>query len=539
MKRAIILILALLMVLSCFAGCGGKTADKPASDGADSTKSLVVTGEVKPNTTKSDETLTVVLPEEPSTLIGSKQAGTYVIPITNLLVDMPFKYNMETGELEPCLFTAYEWVDDAHTQLKCTLRQGVKACDGSELTANDVLFSFKEYADFQGDWFTPLVDFDKTEVVDDYTILIGCASGAPTFVQALSNRGNVFILDESSYVASGGRDNTTNPQYGTGKYRFVEWVPGKHILLERNEEHWDTEHVGYYKYIKFTFVPDGATRVMNIQSGDADVALGVNIGQAAELIGNDKCAVSFVSTQNCCRFWMYAGEGHATADAKVRQAIRLALNTEQLNQVHSNGVAPIEPFYVTSESKYYFDPTNGAGVEFNPDKAKELLADAGYADGLTITGLAFPNNAAVMTAAQAMLKDVGVTLDFTTPDVPTFLELTKSGQFDIMFTELSNSCKFFRDENVFQFIQPGYVAPGNPNINDPEFLKTIQTATGTLDEAEATQAIKDIVQYIYDGAYMVGMGRALNAVVHATDLDGFYTGTGTSIDISLIRPTGK
>ena len=161
MKKAITLILALLVILGCLAGCGGGAkTEAPKEEQPSGERQLVVTGEVAPNKTKSDETLTVVLPEEPSTLIGSKQAGTYVIPISNLLVDMPFKYNMETGELEPYLFTSYEWVDAAHTQLKCTLRKGVKACDGSELKASDVLFSFKEYADFQGDWFTPLVDFD-------------------------------------------------------------------------------------------------------------------------------------------------------------------------------------------------------------------------------------------------------------------------------------------------------------------------------------------------------------------------------------------
>ncbi|MBR3400793.1 MAG: ABC transporter substrate-binding protein [Parasporobacterium sp.] len=537
MKKAFTLILALLIILSCLVA--GPMAAAAADAAPEEGQALVVSGEVAPNKVKSDETLNVVLPEEPATLIGSKQAGTYALPITNLLLDMPFKYNLETGEIEPYLFTGYEWVDDAHTKLKCTIRQGVKATDGSEFTANDVLFSFNEYHDFEGDWFTPLVDFENTEVVDDYTIIIGCASGNPTFANALSNRGNVYMIDESSYLASGGRDNTTNPQYGTGKYRFVEWIPGQSILLERNEEHWDTENVPYYKYIKFTFVPDAATRVMNIMSGSADVALAINIGQAAELVGNDKCAVTFVSTQDCNRFFMYAGEGHPTADKRVREAIRLALNTELLNQVHTSGIAPIEPFYVTSESKYYYDPTDGAGVEFNPEKAKELLAEAGYADGLVINGIAFPQNAAIMTAAQAMLKEVGITLDFTTPDVPTFLEMSKSGNFDLLFTELANSCKFFRDANVFTVIEPGAVAPGNPNIDDPDFLTTVVTAYSSLDEDEAVQAIKDIVTYLYDGAYMIGMGRSLNAVAHNPQLEGFYNGTGTSVDLSLVRPIGE
>lgn len=554
-SKIIALVLALVMVIGLFAGCGktepaapgapAAPADPaapaapaaPADPGADEpARDLVVSGEVEPNTVRSDETLTVVLSEEPASLLASNKIGTHGLTVTNLLVDMPYNYNQDTGEVEPYLFTAWEWVDDAHTQIKCTVREGVIASDGSVFNADDVYFSLKEYKEMGGSQFIELVDIEKTEVVDEYNIIIGVASGNPTFLESMCNRGTVFMLDESSYLAGGGRDNTTVPKYGTGKYNFVEWIPGQYILLERNENHWDTKNIPYYKFIKFTFVPDAATRIMNIQSGNADVAVAINVGQATELIGDEKCGVTFVSTQNANRIFLNSLEGHPTADIKVRQAIRYALNPEMLNMVHSNGVAPIEPYYITSESKYYFDPTNGAGIEYSPEKAKQLLEEAGYGDGLVINGLAQAQATGLMTAAQAMLKEVGITLEFITPDVPTYLEKSKAGDFDLIFTETANCGKFFRDKIVFSVIEPGCVWPGNPQIDDPELLALVKTATGSLNEEEAVEAIYDIVQYVYDDVWVLGLGRTLNAVAHNPGLEGFYAGTGTSIDVSLIRP---
>ena len=85
---------------------------------------------------------------------------------------MPYNYNQDTGEVEPYLFTAWEWVDDAHTQIKCTVREGVIASDGSVFNADDVYFSLKEYKEMGGSQFIELVDIEKTEVVDEYNIII-------------------------------------------------------------------------------------------------------------------------------------------------------------------------------------------------------------------------------------------------------------------------------------------------------------------------------------------------------------------------------
>ena len=176
-----------------------------------------------------------------------------------------------------------EIVDENH--LRGHVRKGMTAYDGSEFNAHDILLPLEKSAQLAPNFLTSSLVVENCKVEDDYTILFE-TSGTVVSTMGMMATGVNSMLDESSLEACGGEDGArTNPCWGVGKYKFVEWVPGQHVLLERNDDYWDDSYNAYYKNIKFTFVSDSATRVMSILSGTADMAPDVPSGYCGRLYG--------------------------------------------------------------------------------------------------------------------------------------------------------------------------------------------------------------------------------------------------------------
>lgn len=548
MRKVIAILLAVLMI-AALAACG-KTAETPAaaestaasSDNAaavevkDSTDAGVA--QTAGNTTKSDETLRIVLPGEPASLMNEMTAGSNSTYIRSLFADRLLNYDESTGEFGPYLVETWEEVDASH--LRCTLRKGIIAEDGTELHASDVIFSLNLGLELcpifmPNDWNVP-----NCVAEDDYTFVLECKEGK-TLPGAMANMCLAIncIYDESSLESSGGIEaNRTNPHWGTGKYRFVEWVPGQYVLLERNDNYWDESYVGYYKYIRFTFVADSATRLMSILSGDADMAPNVALGQAVEFMSNDGCQVVAIGKADSTCVWLNcANDSPIAKDVRVREAIRYALNIDALNQIATSGLGSREDFYIKSTSKYYSDPSNGAGVEYNVEKAKELMAAAGYADGFEVKLLGGADCEEVLTAIQGMLLEIGIKVNISMPDTPVMLEDGQSGNYDL-FYHAHPAALYYRGFDTFNSLDPETAGAGKyaggPKLTDPAITELITTAIGA-DESAAVTAINEIVQRAYDEVWCIGVHSSINTDVAAKGLTGFRLVLGT-YDFSQIRP---
>ena len=281
------------------------------------------------NTAKTDETLTIGFGSEPSTLVGTATGNTEneSMMIFSALTDNLVAYNSLTGEIEPQLATAWEWVDDKHC--KFTLRDDVTMSDGTPFVADDVVFSVKMWRDQNatnetGSIFTECAD----PVADDeHTVTIEFTSNAPDIIRMLTWT-NYGIVSEDEVNAAGGFEEVgKNPLVGSGPYKFVSWTNGQNIVIERNEEYWNQDYAGYYKQIVFTFTSDPAARIMAVQSGDADVAYAIPTAQASTFQGNEAVKVVNYTFDQVNHLWFNMGENAgATADQKVREAIDKALD---------------------------------------------------------------------------------------------------------------------------------------------------------------------------------------------------------------------
>ena len=542
--------LAAAMAVSLCAGCGGNTGTGTTDTGNGGSSASAGEGQEQsaadtlaaalnsaPNTVKSDETLTVVLGGEPASLLVESTAGAMSTPIRMLIGDRLLDYDDETGEFTGMLLESWEIVDENH--LRGFVRKGVKAYDGTEFNAHDIIYSLQTAQELSPIFLVSSLNVENCVAEDDYTVLFE-TSGTVTSTMGMMATGVNSMLDESSVEACGGVEGArTNPCWGVGKYKFVEWVPGQYILLERNEDYWDENYAGYYKNIRVTFVSDTATRIMSVLSGTADVAPDVALGSVIEYMDSTQCDVLTAEAGNANGIWVNCANDSPLSNLEVRQAVRYAIDADALNMVATSGYASQEDFYILSSSKYYYDPTGGEGQVYDVEKAKELLEQAGYGDGFELTLLGGTADEEVLTAIQGMLSAVGITAHIEMPETSVMTSMGEQGEYDLYYSAHSAALKY-RTIDVFQSIEPDTSGQGQyqggPKLTDPVLQELIDTAVEDTDEEVAAQAVDDIVQYVWDNVCYIGVGSSLKAFVVKEGLIGARLDAGACVDLSQYRP---
>lgn len=263
-KRRISLLLVCVLLLSVMmTGCGGEKQESVPVASAEA-----ATPEAKAPTGKSDETLIVAIASEPSAVspLASANGGLSSDSSGTTAMGTLLKMNSETRAVEPAM-ASYEMVDDTHYRF--TLVDNACFSDGTAVTSEDVRFCLQCYVDV-GNGNTMYLDMAGFEIIDDRTFIIALKNYTTGWDYDLAD--GLPIYSKAS-VESIGLDNTlVTAPIGCAQYNVVEWQSGNYLLLERNEHYWDPEWIGYYKYIKFIFIPDTASRILAVQSGDAHIA---------------------------------------------------------------------------------------------------------------------------------------------------------------------------------------------------------------------------------------------------------------------------
>lgn len=530
-KKVMAMAMASAMILSLTA-CGGSSSDSSSKGDSSSSDAKATVSVVKPNqdaanTEKTDETLTIGLSSEPSSLYGAAGGKTENEEqiIGNAMLDSLVKFNYATNELEPSLATDWEWVDDTH--LKFTLRDDVTMSDGTPLVADDVVYTCNKI------WIEQNTTNDTGKYIkgatadDEHTVTIEFNTTAPDFLKMLSWT-NFGIVSEDEVNAAGGLDAVqTNPVIGSGPYKFKEWKNGQSVTLERNDNYWDKDYVGYYKEIVFTFTSDAAAREMAVESGDADIAYDMPVSQAATYAENDSVNTTIYDFGQTTHLWYNMGDNAgATKDQKVREAIDKALDFDAIAQVGTAGFGEAALSYWDPSCDYYTANYTKEERAVDVDGAKELLDEAGYGDGVEITALGLQDNTPVLTVMQANLAEAGITLKIDTPDTAQFVEGAFGGDYDLIC--VGDTPAIRTPASVMPFLQklnvdgPGMVIGGAKWTSD-EFDSTITDLISESDTDKATELATKLDEMVKDETVCSNLYPEMKASVYAKDLKGFNT----------------
>lgn len=553
MKKLTAVLLAGAMVLS-LAACGGngsagddaQQTDQGANTEAEAetpetpedTEAAMTAGGVQlpntefGNTTKSDETIVIGVSSEPAFLWHVATEGAMSTNeeqfISTAILDRLVQIDQETGEVVPMLATAWEWVDGTH--LKFTLRDDVTMSDGTPLVADDVVYTVNL-------WMTNCATNDTGKYLvgavaeDEHTVTIEYNTEAPDILKMMA-WGNFGIVSEDEVNAAGGLEAVaTAPTVGSGKYKFKEWKNGEYILLERNDNYWDPNYTGYFKEIKVTFIADPAAREMAVEAGDTQVAVDMPVSMAATYVSNGAVRTFIISYGQETHLWYNMGEGRATADQKVRQAIDKAINFDAMAQVGTAGFGEAALSYVDSSASYYAPSYTAEERAVDIEGAKALLAEAGYADGLELNAIGLQDNSDVLTVLQSNLAEAGITLNVNISDVGSFVQ---AALFDKDYDLICVGDDLtYRTPALNQFFTGGMVI-GGPNTPLDDLVAAGTALMTETDESKLPEKAAALDQLIKDQTICSNLYSEMKAAITASDIKGYVARERGYIDLTTL-----
>jgi peptide/nickel transport system substrate-binding protein len=257
------------------------------------------------------------------------------------------------------------------------LRKGVKFHNGDPVTAEDVKFSFERY---RGAAYRPLKEsVAAVEIPDPGRVRIRLKRPWPDFMTYyLSATGAAWIVPKK-YVEKVGDEGFKKAPVGAGPYRFVSFTPGVELVLEAFDQYW--RKAPSVKRLVLKAIPDEATRLAALKRGEVDVAYAIRGALAEELRRTPRLTLKPNVGQ--ATFWVYFADQWDPKspwhDRRVRLAASLALDRPAINQAETLGFSKITWSIVPSSFEYYWQPP---GSPYDPARARQLLTEAGYPNGL-------------------------------------------------------------------------------------------------------------------------------------------------------------
>ena len=283
--------------------------------------------------------------------------------------------------LIPGLATSWQRVDDL--TLRLTLRRGVMFHDGTEMTAEDVVFSFSEVRTGEDSPGAPVFNqFQGTiagvRAVDAHTVDVVTSQPDPILERRLAAWATQ-IVSQHAFEAAGSWDVWQFAPVGTGPFKIVDYAANETLVLEAHEAYWgDAPHVDR---VVFTVVPDASARTAGLLAGDYDIITEVSADQIERIDGTDGYGVVGGTIRNH-QIVMFDQDNPILRDVRIRQALGLAIDRELLVETIWQGTIEVTnglqwpafgPLYIADRPAPAYDP----------DRARALLADAGY-DGTPI-----------------------------------------------------------------------------------------------------------------------------------------------------------
>lgn len=515
-KRRISLLLACVMLIGVMlTGCGGGKQES-----ASASNESTAAPEVVAPSGKTDETLIVAIAAEPSSAcpLADANGGLSGDSSGTTAMGTLLKMNGETRAVEPNL-ASYEMVDDTHYRF--TLRDGACFSDGTPITSEDVRYCLQCYVDV-GNANTLYLDMSGFEIVDDSTFILALKGYTTGWDYDLAD--GLPIYSKAS-VESIGLDKTlTNPPVGCAQYNIVEWKSGEYLLLERNENYWDPDWIGYYKYIKFIFIPDAASRLLAVQSGDAHIAENIATSDVVSLQANPDvesyswdAGVSYNLYFNCL-------ESEACSNAKVREALCYAIDAEAVNMAMNLGTGKVVQGWVSENFPNYKEYYEGGHPGYDPEKAKALLAEVGYADGLELDLACMAAMKDVATIIQESLRQVGVTLNVEVCESQTMVERSRSGDYDIT---VWRTAQIVVSSQTFNIIAPDKmgVAGYHTRFNADGLAESIAKIMNSPDAAVQAEGFDEVCHFVFDNYTILGLCNGDKHIAHTAGLGGFELST--------------
>lgn len=410
MKKLVCVLLALVMVLA-MAACGSKS-EAPATQAAEKTGNAETTaaaapadesGIVRGGTLKVGKGI-LLSTLDPTKVTARDSDYDVICQIYEPLVRADANGNPVSGLAE-----SWDVVDD--TTIVFHLRTDVKFHDGTEFNADAVKANFDYYMDeaVGAIFATELKCVESVEVVDAATVQVNLNQPSSTFIMDLTNYSGLMIAPSA---LSQGAEHLASNACGTGPFKVAEYVEGVSIALEANPDYYrsgeDGKPLPYLDRVEISMIADQTTKVNSLLAGDIQLTDYLTTTGIEQLETNSDFTLQRIATSDIYTLFCQIDD-KVLSDQKVRQALAYAVDREALANVITRGYGFASNWACDPDQWFYSDYTP---YSYDVEKAKSLLAEAGFSDGVKLTMQCIsrePDNT-VMQVLQQQLAAAGITL---------------------------------------------------------------------------------------------------------------------------------
>ena len=498
MKKVLALTLVLCLALTA-AACGG---GGEASDGA------------------AKDTLTWVQAADITSLDPHVGKETPAVTVTCQIFDTLLVMD-ENNEPAPSLAESFSQIDEKTYEFK--LRQDVKFHDGEAMTADDVVFSLNRARN--SNYVSYVVDaISEVEKKDDYTVIVKTKEPYSPLLSALTVP---FTAIVPQHVVEADEDAFALNPIGTGAYKFVEWKQGEYTKLEANPDYF--QGAPKTQNLVMKVVPEASQRVIAIETGEADLAYNVSANDSKRVEGDDKLQL-FKGASQSVSYLTINETNEKFSDKRVRQAIRYAIDKEAIVETMLYGAGEPADSVIPSSTFGYSEKIQKYDRDI--EKAKQLMADAGYPDGfsctLSVTDDSVKNE--ICQVIQSQLKEIGIEASIQTKEYGTWIDELGTGSHELSFSSwvCVTGDADYTYYSLLHSTQTGY--PGNDAfLKDKEVDKLVVGGRKTAD-LEKRQAYYDKLEELlgdlspyaplYYDSINVGATKHVNGF--ASDPNGYH-----------------
>jgi peptide/nickel transport system substrate-binding protein len=382
------------------------------------------------------------------------------------------------------------------------IRNGIKFHNGDPLTAADVVFSLQRFGSKEStNPWSPYIlkNNDSITAPDDYTVIYKAQK--PEWPLKIPF-GQTHILPKN-YYEKVGQDGFRAQPIGSGPFKFVKWVPKTSMEYDANPDYWGAAKP-QWAHITETLVPEESTRVAQLERGEVDMIGNLSFDRLVELKnkGYRLQEVGLPTLANISFPGTFMSQG-PTSDIRVRQAMSYAINRQEICDTFYRGLAKPGGFWFFSEKTWGFDSTFKADA-YDPNKAKQLLQDAGYPSKFTPqTSTLYTTAVAadLMQILQGYWQAVGINVDVQVVDTPVYNGLVfvrakepTEKQVGAIWPWVNTG--FFN--NVYHSANMFTSSGVHTTSNDTKADAMYQAAITELDDAKAKKLWQDLMHYGYE-----------------------------------------
>jgi glutathione transport system substrate-binding protein len=503
-KNLFTVLIGMIAVSLALAGCSSKSgsssvASQPPATQTNQPAQSLAKKEGNKLTIGVADNFTTMDPHDSNDTLSMSAEGTMYEGLLGFDKDM---------KMVPVLAESYEASADAKV-FTFKLRKGIKFQDGTPFNAGAVKINIDRLSnpDNKLKRYSLFSLVAKTEAVDDYTFKVTLKEPFGAMLNNFAHPAARIISPKA--LETYGKDVSKHP-VGTGPFKFVEWDPSDHLTVEKNTDYWQ-QGMPKVDGIKFKPVPENGSRVAMLQTGEADFIYPVPAVQAQSI--NGKSGIIIENKPSIvARYMSMNTMKKPYNDVRVRHAINYAINKEAFLKVVLSGYGSVLDSIIPPGLQFYAKQTP---YEYNIEKAKQLLKEAGYENGFETKIWGANNSTAIkaMEFLQQQLAQIGIKAQVVPMESGTLSQKIwsvkdpKDAEVELYFGGWSSSTGD-ADWGIRPLLAGASIPPGSYNTayyNNEQANQLINAALQTADPNKRSQAYADAQKLIWQDAPWAGL----------------------------------